>query len=148
MQELGITVEITEREEGALTDFYYGEAPGEERPHFFLSGWWPDYNDAWNEIYPNFHSQSGQAATGGNQHAYVNAEVDRLLDESSTMSSGAEYDETIAAINQILVEDDPAGAFLGSVKWYTIMVPNLRGFVYNPLYMNTYNVYDMYRVEG
>ena len=80
LQELGITVEITEREEGALTDFRSGEAPGEERPHFITSGWWPDYNDAWNEIHPNFHSQSGQTAAGGNQHVYVNEEVDRLLD--------------------------------------------------------------------
>ncbi len=147
LQQLGITVEIVEREEGALTDFRYGEAPGEERPHFITSGWWPDYNDAWNEIHPNFHSQSGQTAAGGNQHVYSNAEVDRLLDESSTMSSGPEYDAIIAEINKILVEDDPAAAFDGSVKWYTIMVSNLRGFVYNPLYMNTYNVYDMYRVE-
>lgn len=147
LAEIGVTVEIVEREEGALTDFFYGEAPAEERPHFFTSGWWPDYNDAWNEIHPNFHSQSGQAASGGNQHAYVNAEVDRLLDESSMLSSGPEYDATIAEINKILVEDDPAAAFIGSVRWYTIMVPNLRGFVYNPIYMNTYNVYDMYRVE-
>ena len=63
------------------------------------------------------------------------------------LSSGSKYDETIATINKILVEDDPAAAFNGSIRWYTIMVPNLRGFVYNPIYMNTYNIYDMYRVE-
>lgn len=144
-QELGVTVEIVSKEEGALTDFFYGEASGEERPHFYTWGWWPDYNDAWNEIYPNFHSQSAQTAAGGNAGVYSNADVDRLLDESSTMTSGPEYDQTIAEINRILVEEDPAGIFIGSVKWYTVLNPAIKGFVSNPIYINTYNVYDMYR---
>ncbi|MDQ3548671.1 MAG: ABC transporter substrate-binding protein [Chloroflexota bacterium] len=147
LQELGVTVEIVSKEEGALTDFFYGEAPAEERPHFMTNGWWPDYNDAWNEIHPNFHSQSGQTAAGGNQHVYSNADVDRLLDESSMMSAGPEYDETIAEINRILVEEDPAAAFMGSVKWYTVLHPTIKGFVSNPIYINTYNVYDMYREQ-
>lgn len=146
MQQIGVNVQIVNREEGSLTDFFYGEAPGEERPHFFSWGWWPDYNDAWNEIYPNFYSTAAQTAAGGNAAFYANAEVDRLLDQSSTMSSGEEYDKVIADINTILVQTDPAAMFIGSVKWYTVLNLNIRGFVYNPIYINTYNVYDMYRV--
>ncbi|MGH9173399.1 MAG: ABC transporter substrate-binding protein, partial [Vicinamibacterales bacterium] len=147
LQELGVDMQVVSKEEGAFTDFVYGEAPGEERPHFFAGGWWPDYNDAWNEIYPNFHSQSQQTAAGGNTSAYANEDVDRLLDQGGTLSSGPEYDQIIADINKILVEDDPAAAFIGSVKWYSIFTPKIRGFSYNPIYMNTYNIYDMYRVE-
>jgi peptide/nickel transport system substrate-binding protein len=147
LQELGVDMEIVGKEEGAYEDFFYGEAPGEERPHFFSGGWWPDYNDAWNEIHPNFHSQSQQTAAGGNVSFYSNQQVDELLDKSATMSSGPEYDATIAEINKILVEDDPAAAFLGSVRWYSIFNPKVKGFSYNPIYMNTYNIYDMYREE-
>ncbi|CAN5706569.1 ABC transporter substrate-binding protein [soil metagenome] len=143
---IGVNLKITELEEGQLTDLMYGEAPASERPHFADWGWWPDYNDAWNEIYPNFHTAS-IAPNGSNALGYSNPDVDELLDASSTMGAGPEYDETIAEINRIMVEEDPAGAFYGSVQWYTILNPSIMGFEPNPIYINTYNVYEMYRVE-
>jgi len=146
LAEIGVTMAITELEEGQLTDLMYGEAPPSERPHLTDWGWWPDYNDAWNEIYPNFHTDS-LSPNGSNALGFSNAEVDELLDASSTMGAGAEYDETIARINEIMVVEDPAAAFYGSVQWYTILQPNIRGFEYNPIYINTYNVYEMYRVS-
>lgn len=146
LAEIGVNVKIVEMEEGQFTDLMYGEAPAEERPHFASWGWWPDYNDAWNEIYPNFHTDS-IAPNGSNALYYSNADVDRLLDESSTLTSGDEYNQTIAEINRIMVEEDPAAAFYGSVQWFTVLQPNIRGFVPNPIYINTYNIYDMYRVE-
>lgn len=146
LSEIGVNLKITELEEGQLTDLMYGESPASERPHFADWGWWPDYNDAWNEIYPNFHTDS-IAPNGSNALGYSNAEVDELLDKSSTLGAGEEYDQTIARINEIMVVEDPAGAFYGSVQWYTILNPSIMGFVPNPIYINTYNVYDMYRVE-
>ena len=146
LSEIGVSLSITELEEGQLTDLMYGESPPSERPHFADWGWWPDYNDAWNEIFPNFHTDS-IAPAGSNALGYSNEQVDELLDKSSTLGAGEEYDTTIAEINRIMVEEDPAGAFYGSVQWYTILNPSIRGFVPNPIYINTYNVYDMYRVE-
>lgn len=146
LQQIGVTVAITELEEGQQTDLMYGSASAEEKPHFVSWGWWPDYNDAWNEIYPNFHTDS-ITPEGSNALYYSNAQVDDLLDQSSTMGAGAEYDQTIAEINRIMVEEDPAAAFYGSVEWYTVLAPNIEGFVPNPIYINTYNLYDMHRVE-
>ncbi len=146
LAEIGVNMAITELEEGQFTDLMYGEAAVAERPHFADWGWWPDYNDAWNEIYPNFHTAS-HAPNGSNALGYSNPQVDELLDASSTMGAGAEYDETIAEINRIMVVEDPAGAFYGSVQWYTVLNPSIQGFEPNPIYINTYNLYDMYRVE-
>ncbi len=146
LSEISVNMKITELEEGQFTDLMYGEAPPSERPHLADWGWWPDYNDAWNEIYPNFATAS-LAPNGSNALGYSNETVDELLDKSSTMGAGEEYDQTIAEINQIMVVEDPAAAFYGSVQWYTVLDPSIRGFVYNPIYINTYNVYDMYRVE-
>lgn len=146
LNQIGVRLSISELEEGQLQELLYGSSPASERPHFADWGWWPDYNDAWNEIHPNFHTES-IAPNGSNALGYSNARVDELLDASSTMGAGPEYDETIAEINRILVEEDPAAAFYGSVQWYTVMAADIRGFVPNPIYINTYNVYDMYRVE-
>ncbi len=146
LQTIGITLNIVEKEEGALTDFFYGSAPAEERPEFTYWGWWPDYNDAWNEIYPNFHTES-ITPNGSNAMYYSNAEVDELLDQTAGTLGEAEYNEAIARINEIMVVEDPAAIFVGAVKWYSVLQPNIKGFVPNPIYINKYNVYDMYR-EG
>jgi peptide/nickel transport system substrate-binding protein len=147
LAEIGITMEIVQKEEGALTEFNYGEAPAEERPHFVSWGWWPDYNDAWNEIYPNFHTES-IVPNGSNIMYYSNAEVDKLLDSVALGAPEAEYNKAIADINDILVRTDPAAIFIGALQWYTVIQRNIQGFVPNPIYINTYNVYDMYRTEG
>jgi peptide/nickel transport system substrate-binding protein len=144
LTEIGVTLQITEMEEGQFTDLMYGESAAEEKPHLASWGWWPDYNDAWNEIYPNFHTDS-ITPNGSNALYYSNAEVDDLLDQSATMAAGDEYDQTIAEINRIMVEEDPAAAFYGSVQWYTVLAANIQGFEPNPIYINTYNLYDMYR---
>jgi peptide/nickel transport system substrate-binding protein len=146
LAEIGVTMEIVQREEGALTEFTYGEAPAEERPHFQSWGWWPDYNDAHNEMYPNFHTNS-IVPNGSNAGYYSNAEFDALLDSVELGAPEDEYNKAIADANDILVRTDPAAIFYGSWQWYTVIQPNIRGFVPNPIYINTYNVYDMYREE-
>jgi|GEM_PF-548223 len=146
LQTLGITLDLVEKEEGALTDFLYGSAPAEERPDFTYWGWWPDYNDAWNEIYPNFHTDA-ITPNGSNAMYYSNKDVDALLDKTSGSIGEADYNDAIAEMNKIMVEDDPAAIFVGSVKWYSVLQQNIKGFEPNPIYINTYNVYDMYREE-
>ncbi len=140
-------MEVVQKEEGALTEFTYGEAPPEERPHFLSWGWWPDYNDAHNEMYPNFHTNS-IVPNGSNLNHYSNAEFDALLDSIEKGAPEEEYNQAIADANEILVRTDPAAIFYGSLQWYSVLASNIRGFVPNPIYINTYNVYDMYREES
>ncbi|MCO5178189.1 MAG: hypothetical protein M9890_14635 [Thermomicrobiales bacterium] len=78
---------------------------------------------------------------------YSNADVDALLDKTSGSIGEDDYNDAIAEMNKIMVEDDPAAIFVGSVKWYSVLQQNIKGFEPNPIYINTYNVYDMYR-EG
>ena len=50
--EMGFKLDVTELDSSAYNDMMYGDSPAEERPHF-MGGWfwWPDYNDAWNQLY-------------------------------------------------------------------------------------------------
>ncbi|RIK46236.1 MAG: ABC transporter substrate-binding protein [Chloroflexi bacterium] len=146
LQKIGITMDIVQKEEGALTDFNYSETPPEERPHFVSWGWWPDYNDAYNEIYPNFASASW-TPNGSNAGFYKNDRLDEILDTVAPGVPAEEYTTLMAEANNILTEQDPAAIYWGSVNWYTILQPNIKGFEHNPIYLNTYNVYRMYR-EG
>lgn len=146
LQQIGITMEIVQKEEGALTDFNYSATPPEERPHFVSWGWWPDYNDAYNEIYPNFASASW-TPNGSNIGFYKNDRLDEILETVAPGVPADEYDKLMFEANNILTELDPPAIYWGSVQWYTVLQPNIKGFEPNPIYINTYNVYRMYR-EG
>ena len=52
LAEIGITLTIEQVDSPTFTGIFYGDAPAEERPNFMRWGWWPDYNDAWNDLYP------------------------------------------------------------------------------------------------
>lgn len=150
LAQLGITLDIVAKEYGAMIDFEYGEMSGEERPHFYEiagGGWWPDYNDGINQIYPSFYSQSFQTAAGPNRGYYNNARVDEIVDTVRAGVTDEEYTALLIEINDILVRQDPAAIFYGSVQWYTVKQKNLKGFISNPIYIGTYNLYDMYREE-
>jgi peptide/nickel transport system substrate-binding protein len=145
--DIGLRVEIIEQEGGSYLALMYGSAPAEERPDLFSWSWWPDYNDASNEIYPSFYGESFQTAEGPNVHFYVNERLDEIIDKVEEGVTEDEYLALMAEANNILTELDPPAAYYGAVQWYTVMQPNIRGFVWNGIYINTYNVYDMYRVE-
>jgi ABC-type transport system substrate-binding protein len=147
LQQLGISMDINQMETGASTDLDYGAAAGDERPDFFAWSWWPDYNDAYNEIYPSFYSQSNQTAAGPNSTFYSDKRLDEILDTVAPGVPDDQYNTLLAEANSILTEKNPGGLYYGSVLWYTIMAKNIQGFQPNPIYINTYNLYDMYRTE-
>ncbi len=128
-------------------DLTYGDAPPDQRPDFIGDwGWWPDYNDGYNEIYPNFYSKAAGSA-GANTGFYNNPRLDEILDKIAAGVSDQEYDQLLAEAQNILTEQDPPAIFFGSVKWYTILRSDVRGFEWNPIYLSTYDFYRMYRVK-
>lgn len=147
LQQIGYQLTIQQVERSAQTNLAYGDAPASKRPDFFISwGWWPDYNDGYNEIYPNFDSASIGSA-GADVGVYKNAQVDKALATVAPGVSTTEYNTQLALAQNALTEQDPPAMFWGTVLWYTIMRANIRGFQWNPIYLNSYYFYDMYRVK-
>ena len=59
----------------------YGDLPAEERPNLLPAFWSPDYNDAWNHLWPQVSCQAWQAGNGGH---YCNERVESLLEQTRT----------------------------------------------------------------
>src|SRR5690606_30448296 len=124
-------------------DMIYGAMPAEERPAIMGGwAWWPDYNDPWNQLAPNFlaSAMNGNGANGG---GYVNDRFEELMAQAENFTVEEELDTLMKEIQQILIEDDPAAIFYGETRYYTILQKNIGGFVPNPLYLGTYLLYDM-----
>jgi peptide/nickel transport system substrate-binding protein len=147
LNQIGFDLEITEVDLATYDDMIYGDMPAEERPAIVGGwAWWPDYNDPWNQLAPNFLA-SAMNGGGANAGGWVNDRFEELMTEAENFTVEEELDTIMVEIQQILTEQDPAAIFYGETKYYTILQKGIGGFVPNPLYLGTYLFYDMYREE-
>jgi len=144
LAQIGIRLEIQQVERAALLELAYGDTPPEQRPHFMSGGWWPDYNDSWNQIYPNYHSDS-VGSKGSNAMFYRNPEVDRLMNQLEDAATEDEIRRLTGQIVKILTWDDPAAIFYAQIKKAMVLQKDIRGYVPNPIYINSYNFWAMWR---
>ncbi len=145
---MGFNLDIVEMERGTLIDVIYGDTPAEERAYFIGGwGWWPDYNDPYNQLYPNFV----EASTGGggsNGGYYVNARFEEIMAEAEHYTDEARLTELMIEAQNILTEQDPPAIYYGTLLWYTILRKDIQGFVGNPLYLSAFNFYTMSRTSA
>jgi peptide/nickel transport system substrate-binding protein len=144
LAQLGIDLEIQQVERSGLYDLLYSDTPPEDRPHFIVWGWWPDYNDSWNQLYPNFHSESAGSA-GSNAMFYDNSDFDTYLDQMEAAETEEELIEATGNAVQILMWDDPGAIFYQQVIRATVLSSDIRGFVPNGIYINAFNFHEMWR---
>jgi peptide/nickel transport system substrate-binding protein len=147
LQQIGFDLEIVTWERGQFIDMLYGDSPAEERA-MFLGGWswWPDYNDPWNQMAPNFLAASSGGG-GSNGGYYVNERFEEIMALVEVYTDEAEMLTLMKEAQNILTEQDPPVLYYGEPLWTTAIRKNIKGFVSNPLYLSSYNFYDMYR-EG
>lgn len=146
LAEIDVNLTITRVDRSALIDMAYGDAPPEERPHMMDAGWWPDYNDSYNQLFPNFHPDSAGSA-GSNSMFYGNEEVGDLLDQARDAETEQELIDLTSQILQIMIRDDPAAVFYAQNTRATMLRSDILGFVPNGIYIASYNFHEMWR-EG
>lgn len=144
LAEIGFGLEIQALDTATLEDVVFGDAPAEQRPMFIAWAWWPDYNDAWNQLAPNF-LESATGGGGSNAGYWVNTRFEELMAEAETVADEARYTELMAEAQAILTEQDPPSIYHGQVKYYTVLQQAIQGFVPNPLYLESYPLGRMSR---
>ena len=145
VQKMGFNLELTSVDTATLNSVAFGDSPADERPHFVGGwGWWPDYNDPWNQLAPNFlKDQIGNG--GSNVGAWSNDRFEELMAQAEHYTSEEDLDKLMVEIQNILTEQDPPAIYYGQVVRYTVLGKDIQGFVPNPLYLDSYNFYGMSR---
>nr|MBA2454218.1 ABC transporter substrate-binding protein [Chloroflexia bacterium] len=144
LAEIGFNLAITQVDRSQLVDMAYGDSPPEERPHMMSSGWWPDYNDSYNQLFPNFHPDSAGSA-GSNSMFYDNEEVGQLLDQARDAETEEELIAATSEILQIMIQDDPAAVFYAQITRAQVLSADIRGFRPNGIYIASWNYHEMWR---
>lgn len=147
LAEIGITLTIDQVDLPTFTGMFYGDAPVEERPNLFWWGWWPDYNDAWNHLYPQISSEAW-GSKGANAGFYKNDRVDELMLVARDAPDETTYMTSLAEIQQIISQDDPPAIYYAQPKWTTLYRKDVQGVIFNAINIGTYNFWKMRRVTA
>lgn len=144
LSQLGIVLTIEEVDLSTFTGIMFGDMPVEERPDMMPWFWWPDYNDAYNHLYPQIAcDQWGSAGTNGGY--YCNERVQELFEANRDESDPEKYRAALSEIQQIISRDDPPAIYYMQREWTTVLRKDIEGFVFNPINIGTYNFYAMSR---
>ncbi len=145
VQQMGFDLELISVDYATLESTVFGDAPAEERPHMIGGwGWWPDYNDPWNQLWPNF-TEANIGGGGSNAGSWVNPRFEEIMAEAASYETEERLAELMIEAQNILTEQDPPVIYYGQVIRYTILGKGIQGFVPNPLYLDSFNFYDMSR---
>jgi len=147
LAQLGINLSIQEVDLSTFTGILFGEMEAEERPNMMPWFWWPDYNDAYNHLYPQIACDQWGAA-GTNAGYYCNEHVQELFDATRDEPDPAKYQAGLSEIQQIISRDDPPAIYYMQRQWTTVLRNDIEGFVFNPINIGTFNFYAMSRKDS
>jgi ABC-type transport system substrate-binding protein len=123
---VGMKVEIKQLEWSA-----YKEALNRGEPNMFYLGWWADYPDPENFLFPLFHSSNFGA--GGNRTRYKNPTVDALVEKGQYTLDSNERKLLYQKAEELIVADAP-WVFLWHRTDFTIRQPWIRNYRIYPIY--------------
>lgn len=147
VQEMGFALDLVGVDYATLESTIFGDAPPEERPMFISWGWWPDYNDPWNHLAPNF-TEANIGDGGGNSGSYVNPRFEEIMAEAEVYTDEAQLVTQMKEAQNILTELDPPAIYYGQPTRYTVLGADIEGYYPNPLYLDAFPVYAMSRVSS
>jgi ABC-type transport system substrate-binding protein len=148
LSQIGINLEISQVDTATMNDIIFGDSPGEERPAMIGSwAWWPDYNEGWNQLAPNFLASATNGA-GSNSGFYNNERFEQVMAEAQVATDPAQVTTLMVEAQNILTEQDPAAIFYGERQYTTVLQNTIQGFVANPLYLDAYNYFQMSRAAS
>jgi ABC-type transport system substrate-binding protein len=90
----------------------------------YVYGWYPDYLDPDDYVFPFLHSQGG----GWLHMNYKNPEIDSLIEQARAISDPAQRDQLYAQVQKIMVDDAAIVPVFQSSAW-AVTKPDVGGVV-------------------
>jgi ABC-type transport system substrate-binding protein len=126
LKQVGLDVRIKQLEWSA-----YKAALNNGEADMFWIGWWADYPDAENFLFPLFHSSNYGA--GGNRSRYTNREVDRLIEAGQGATDPSEANRFYMSAEKIITSECP-WVFFWHRNDYTLRQPWIKRYKIYPIY--------------
>jgi peptide/nickel transport system substrate-binding protein len=139
---IGLRLDAAPIDFASYVGVLYGDMPAEERPNLLTAFWSPDYNDAWNQLWPQVSCQAWQAGNGGH---YCNARVEAFLEQTRTAEDEHAYRSSLGEIQQIVTREDPAAIYYAQPQWLTVLRRDVAGFTPDLIVGDLVDFYALHR---
>jgi peptide/nickel transport system substrate-binding protein len=105
-----------------------------------IGNWSPDYGDPYQ--FMNYWFETSRYGLAGNRSFYTNPEVDKMLLEAGSISDLKRRSDIYKKAQKIVV-DEASYVFLYQRKYHVAMRSGVKGFVYNPMLDQIFNLDSM-----
>jgi peptide/nickel transport system substrate-binding protein len=139
---IGVALDIQPVDFATYVGIFTGDLPAEERPNLLPSFWSPDYDDAWNHLWPQVSCDAWQSGNGGH---YCNERVEELLEQAREDADVNAYQEALDAIQQIVTRDDPAAVYYAQPESLTVLRHDMVGFTPDQVVGDIFDFYALHR---
>ena len=105
-----------------------------------IGNWSPDFADPY--MFMNYWFESDKQGLPGNRSFYNNAEVDKLVRQAASLSDQKQRTKLYQQAQKTVIEE--AGyVYLFQKNYQIAMRDNIKGYVFNPMLENIFNVADI-----
>lgn len=147
LQKVGMKLTLIEKEFSAMNADLTTDRPVEERANMYYWGWWPDYNDPSNYSWVILNSDAAPDVCPGcyNSGYYRNERVDQIINAGFSETDDAKLTAMFKEAQDIMTQLDPPWIPVGQQLDTTYFRKDIKGQVFNPLYILTWDYYALYR---
>lgn len=135
LQAIGINVKLEK-----LANATMRERIGKGDYDIAIGNWSPDFADPY--MFMNYWFESDKKGLPGNRSFYINPQVDALLKQAVSTSDQAERTNYYQQAQKTVI-DDAAYVYLFQKNYQVGMNKNVKGYVFNPMLEQIFNISDM-----
>jgi peptide/nickel transport system substrate-binding protein len=146
LEEVGLKLRLVEKEFSAMNADLTTDRPATERADMYYWGWWPDYNDPSDYSWVIFNSDAApDKCPCYNSGYYHNERVDQIINAGFSETNDAKLIEMFREAQDIMTRQDPPIIPVGQQLDETYFRSDIKGQVFNPLYILTWDYYALHR---
>ncbi len=146
LEKVGLHLRLIEKEFSAFNADLTTDRPVSERADMYYWSWWPDYDDPSDYSWIILSSDAApDACSCYNSGYYHNAEVDRIIDAGFQETDPDKMTAMFARAQDIMTRVDPPMIAVGQHLESTYLRDDIKGHVFNPLYIATFDFYALHR---
>jgi peptide/nickel transport system substrate-binding protein len=143
---VGLNVKIVEKAYGAFVPDISTPLPVSKRPDMAYWFWWGEFNSPSDFAFPILSNQSTAALKGFNGGYYNNATVNNAINEGfSKAGDPALLTSLWREAQTIMGQQDPPWIPLGQIIDASYLRTDIKGYVPNPIYVQSYDFYALSR---
>jgi peptide/nickel transport system substrate-binding protein len=146
LENVGLKLRLVEKEFSAMNADLTTDRPVTDRADMYYWGWWPDYNDPSDYSWVIFNSDAApDKCPCYNSGYYHNARVDQIINAGFSETNDAKLTDMFREAQDIMTRQDPPVIPVGQQLDETYFRNDIKGQVFNPLYILTWDYYALHR---